>query len=69
MSLLAPRQIPHRWKKLNDSDGRLLILVQPAGRTPMTETAIAIVVVVALVARPTFLRAGTGNKFEIKTSD
>ena len=31
MSLLAPRQIPHRWKKLNDSDGRLLILVQPAG--------------------------------------
>jgi quercetin dioxygenase-like cupin family protein len=31
MSLLAPRQVPHRWKKSNESDGRLLILVQPAG--------------------------------------
>jgi len=30
MSLLAPRQIPHRWKKTGESDGRLLILVQPA---------------------------------------
>lgn len=35
----------------------------------MTETAIAIVVVLALVAALTFLRAWTGNKFEIKTSD
>jgi quercetin dioxygenase-like cupin family protein len=31
-SLLAPRQVPHRWKKTNDRDGRLLILVQPAER-------------------------------------
>ena len=32
MSLLAPRQVPHRWTKTNESDGRLLILVQPADR-------------------------------------
>jgi len=32
MSLLIPRQIPHRWKKTNDADGRLLILAQPADR-------------------------------------
>lgn len=30
MSLLAPRKIPHRWKKTTESDRRLLILVQPA---------------------------------------
>jgi len=30
MSLLAPRQVPHRWKKVADSDGRMLILVQPS---------------------------------------
>jgi quercetin dioxygenase-like cupin family protein len=32
MSLLAPRQVPHRWTKTLGSDGRLLILAQPAGR-------------------------------------
>ena len=32
MSLLAPRQVPHRWTKTHESDGRLLILVQPADR-------------------------------------
>lgn len=32
MSLLAPRHVPHRWTKTNGSDGRLLILVQPAGQ-------------------------------------
>ncbi len=32
MSLLAPRQVPHRWTKSNGSDGRLLILAQPADR-------------------------------------
>jgi quercetin dioxygenase-like cupin family protein len=31
MSVLLPRAIPHRWKN-NGRDGRLLILVQPAGR-------------------------------------
>src|ERR1700682_1198338 len=30
MSLLAPRQIPHRWTKTADSNGRMLILVQPS---------------------------------------
>ncbi len=30
-SLLAPRQLPHRWKKTPEADGRLLILLQPAG--------------------------------------
>ncbi len=35
----------------------------------MTETALAIVVVVALVAGLTFLRARTDSKFEVKTSD
>ena len=35
----------------------------------MTETAIAVVVVIVLVAGLTLLRARTGNKFEIKTSD
>ena len=32
MSLFAPRQLPHRWKKTSDAEGRLLILVQPAER-------------------------------------
>ncbi len=32
MSLLAPRQVPHRWTATHQSDGRLLILVQPADR-------------------------------------
>lgn len=31
MSLLAPRGVPHRWKNSNDSQGRMLVLVQPAG--------------------------------------
>lgn len=31
MSVLLPRAIPHRWKNTG-GDGRLLILVQPAGR-------------------------------------
>jgi quercetin dioxygenase-like cupin family protein len=30
MSILAPRQIPHRWMKNTESDGRMLILVQPS---------------------------------------
>jgi len=32
MSLFAPRQLPHRWRKTSDADGRLLLLVQPAER-------------------------------------
>ena len=32
MSLLAPRHIPHRWRKTAGADGTLLILVQPAGK-------------------------------------
>ncbi len=32
MSVLLPRKIPHRWKKTSDGDGKLLILLQPAGR-------------------------------------
>jgi len=32
MSLLAPRQVPHRWSKTGESDGRMLILVQPSAR-------------------------------------
>ncbi len=32
MSALLPRKIPHRWKKTSDGDGKLLILLQPAGR-------------------------------------
>jgi len=28
--LLAPRQMPHRWKKTGEADGRMLILVQPS---------------------------------------
>lgn len=35
----------------------------------MTETAVAVLVVIALVAVLTALRARTGNKFDIKTSD
>ena len=31
MSLLAPRQVPHRWMKTVEADGRMLILVQPSG--------------------------------------
>jgi quercetin dioxygenase-like cupin family protein len=27
---VAPRQIPHRWKKTSEADGRMLILVQPS---------------------------------------
>ena len=30
MSLLGPRQVPHRWRKTAESDGRMLILVQPS---------------------------------------
>lgn len=32
MSLLGPREIPHRWRSMSASDGRLLIMVQPSGR-------------------------------------
>jgi quercetin dioxygenase-like cupin family protein len=32
MSLLAPRKIPHRWKNVAGTVGRLLFLAQPAGR-------------------------------------
>ena len=32
MSVLLRRKIPHRWKKTSDGDGKLLILLQPAGR-------------------------------------
>jgi mannose-6-phosphate isomerase-like protein (cupin superfamily) len=31
MSILGPRQIPHRWQNRSQSVGRLLILLQPAG--------------------------------------
>jgi quercetin dioxygenase-like cupin family protein len=31
MSILGPRQIPHRWKNTGTSLGKLLILMQPAG--------------------------------------
>jgi quercetin dioxygenase-like cupin family protein len=31
MSLLAPRRVPHRWKNSHASDGRMLVMVQPAG--------------------------------------
>lgn len=31
MSQLAPRQIPHRWRKTSDADGCMLILAQPSG--------------------------------------
>lgn len=31
MSLLGPRQVPHRWKNTGASVGKLLFLVQPAG--------------------------------------
>ena len=31
MSLLAPRHIPHRWKKTGESRGRMLVMVQPSG--------------------------------------
>ncbi len=31
MSILGPRQIPHRWKNTGASLGKLLILMQPAG--------------------------------------
>jgi len=30
-SLLAPRQVAHRWKNSPDSEGRVLVMVQPAG--------------------------------------
>lgn len=30
MSQLAPRQIPHRWRKTTDGNGCMLILVQPS---------------------------------------
>ena len=30
MSLLAPRTIPHRWKKTGESHGRMLVMVQPS---------------------------------------
>lgn len=30
-SLLAPRKIPHRWQNVHTSNGRLLVLAQPAG--------------------------------------
>ncbi|HEY3456011.1 MAG TPA: cupin domain-containing protein [Bryobacteraceae bacterium] len=31
MSILGPRQVPHRWKNTGTSIGKLLFLVQPAG--------------------------------------
>lgn len=52
-----------------DPEFLMYLLRHLSGRTPMTETAIAVVVVIALVVGLTFLRARTGNRFEIKTSD
>lgn len=31
-SIFAPRMMPHTWQNVGDSPGRMLVLVQPAGR-------------------------------------
>jgi uncharacterized cupin superfamily protein len=41
MSILGPRQVPHRFKNTGETVGKLLILVQPAGLLEECFAAIA----------------------------
>ena len=29
--MVGPRNVPHRWQKIGDTDGRLLFIVTPGG--------------------------------------
>lgn len=41
MSILGPRQVPHRFKNVNQAIGKLLIIAQPAGLLEQAFQAIA----------------------------